>query len=68
MCLDQYVGFFVAVASLKSVIESKLGKGTAILRNLVLPRVLQYFVNILEWIESSFLNIEMLLCGAKFDK
>ena len=45
-----------------------VGEGTAMLRDLVLPRVLENFVDILEWIESSFLNVEVLFCSAKFSK
>ena len=37
------------------------------LRDLVLPRVLEHFVDIFEWIETSFLNVEVSLCETKFD-
>ena len=38
------------------------------LRDLVFPRVLEYFVDIFKWINSCFLNVEVLLCGAKLDQ
>ena len=38
------------------------------LRDLVLPRVLEYFVNILEWIKSGFLNVQVFFRDAKFGK
>ena len=31
------------------------------------PRVFEHFADILKWIKSCFLNVEVLLCGAKLD-
>ena len=44
-----------------------VGEGTAMLRDLVPPRVLEHFVDVLKWIKSFFLNVEVLFCGTKFD-
>ena len=42
-----------------------VGEGTVTLRNLVLPRVFEHFVEILEWVEASSLNIQMFSIDAQ---
>ena len=45
-----------------------VGEGIATLRNLLLPRVLEHSVDIVEWVDTNSLDVEVFLVDTEQDQ
>ena len=52
---------YLSLPDMKWDILLPVGEGTVMLGNLVLPSILEHSLDILKWVETSSLNVEMFL-------